>query len=190
MKHMADRPNRGLVLAPTRSWDGSNNFEFRVSGNSDSDYAKEPVDRRSVSGSVVRLEGSPVIFRSSTQKHVALSVTEAELYAAVSTAQDMLYCMNVLLSLGLSVELPMVLEVDNMGAVHLANNWSVSGRTRHIDVRQCFLREMKEKNLIVVKWIPGTKNVADLFTKNLSGPQFEEFAKVFVKEDEYTPEPE
>ena len=84
----------------------------------------------------------------------------------------------------------MVLEVDNMGAVHLANNWSVSGRTRHIDVRQCFLREMKEKDLIVVKWIPGAKNVADLFTKNLSGPQFEEFAKVFIKEDEYTPEPE
>ena len=96
---------------------------------------------------MVRLEESPVIFRSSTQKHVALSVTEAELYAAVSTAQDMLYCMNVLLSLGLSVELPMVLEVDNMGAVHLANNWSVSGRTRHIDVRQYFLRELKEKNI-------------------------------------------
>ena len=102
----------------------------------------------------------------------------------------MLYCMNILLSLELSVELPMVLEVGKMGAVHLANNWSVSGRTIHIDVRQCFLRETKEKNLIVVKWIPGTKNVADLFTKNLSGPQFEEFAKVFVKEDEYTPEPE
>ena len=98
--------------------------------------------------------------------------------------------MNVLLSLGLSVELPMVLEIDNMVTVHLVSNWSVSGNTRHIDVRQYFLREMKEKNLIVVKWIPGTKTVADLFTMNLSGPQFEEFAKVFVKEDEYTPEPE
>ena len=94
------------------------------------------MDRRSVSGSVVKLEGIPVIFRSSTQKHVALSVTEAELYEAISTAQDMLYTMNVLLSLGLVVALPMELENDNIGAVHLANKWSVSGRTRHIDVRQ------------------------------------------------------
>ena len=78
------------------------------------------------------------MFRSVTQKHVALSVTGAELYAAVSTAQDMLCVMNVLLSIGLVVELPMVLEVDNMGAVHLANNWNVSGRTRHIYVQQCF----------------------------------------------------
>ena len=49
-------------------------------------------------------------------------MTEAELYAAVSTVQDMLYGMNVLLSFGLSVEVHMVLEVENMGAVHLANN--------------------------------------------------------------------
>ena len=149
MKHMADRPNRGLVPAPAQLWDGINDFKFRVSsGNSDSDYAKEPVDCRSVSGSVVKLEGSPVIFHSSTQKHIALSVTEAELYAAVSTAQDMLYNMNVLLSLGLSVELPMVLEVDNMGAVHLAIYLKLSGRTRHIDIRQCVLREKKEKKSV------------------------------------------
>ena len=41
---------------------------------------------------------------------------------------------------------------------------------------------------MVVKWTLVGKHVADLFTKNLSGPQFEEFAKVFIKEDEYTPE--
>ena len=43
---------------------------------------------------------------------------------------------------------------------------------------------------MVVKWTPGAKNAADLFTENLSGPQFKKFAKVFIKEDEYTPEPE
>ena len=35
------------------------------------------------------LEGGPVMFCSGTQKCVFLSVTEAELYTAVSTAQDM-----------------------------------------------------------------------------------------------------
>ena len=42
---------------------------------------------------------------------------------------------------------------------------------------------IKRENLMVVKWTSGAKTVADLFTKNVSGPQFEEFAKVFVKED-------
>ena len=51
-----------------------------------SDYTKEPVYCRSVDGSVVMLKGTPVMFQSGTQKYAALSVTEAELYAAVSTA--------------------------------------------------------------------------------------------------------
>ena len=66
MKHCADRPNRGLGLAPTRSWDDSSDFKFRISGNSDSDYANEPVDCRTFSGSVVMLEGSPVMFHGGT----------------------------------------------------------------------------------------------------------------------------
>jgi hypothetical protein len=32
------------------------------------------------------------------------------------------------------VKLPMVLKMDNQGAVYLANNWSIGDRTRHIDV--------------------------------------------------------
>ena len=38
------------------------------------------------------------------------------------------------------VNLPIILEMDNTGAVDIANNWSIGGRTRHVDVRQCFLR--------------------------------------------------
>jgi hypothetical protein len=60
---------------------------------------------------------------------VTLSVTESESGAGVSTAQDMMYCYRIITSLGLKVELPMVLEMDNKGAVDLANNYSVGGHT-------------------------------------------------------------
>ncbi len=90
------------------------------------------------------LEGAPAIFKSSTEKTVSLSTTEAETYAGVTCVQAMLYMKNVLESLGLRVKLPMVLEMDNQGAVYLANYWSIGGRTRHIDVQSKFLRELKE----------------------------------------------
>ena len=86
-----------------------------------------------------------------SQRHVTMSVTEAKLHAAVNCAQDMLYCMHVLQSLGLTVNLPIILEFDNQGAVHLANNWSIGSRSRRIDVRQCFLWELKEEGTFVVK---------------------------------------
>ena len=50
--------------------------------------------------------------------------------------------------MGLKVKKPMILHVDNKGAVDLANNWSVGGRTRHVEVKQHFLRDMKKQGLI------------------------------------------
>jgi hypothetical protein len=102
----------------------------------------------------VFVEGAPVVFRSATQRFVTLSVTEAETGGGVTTAQDMVYIYRLFTSLGLKVELPMVLEMDNKGAVDLANNWSVGGRTRHMDVRQHYLRELKDEGLLVIKHLP------------------------------------
>jgi hypothetical protein len=103
---------------------------------------------------------------------VALSVTEAELFAAVMTAQDMLFIMRIIQSMGLLVELPMLLEVDNKGVKDLVNNWSVGGRLRHVEVKQFFLRELKEQGLIVVKWLASEDNTSDMMAKNLGGKPF------------------
>jgi hypothetical protein len=112
-----------------------------------------------------------------------LSVTEAELVAATNCVQDMLYTKKVLESVGLLVELPMVLHVDNKGAKDLVNNWSVGGRTRHMDVRYHFLRELKEKNIVRVQWISTHDNCSDMFTKHLPGPVFSKHTKVFCGDD-------
>ncbi len=90
--------------------------------------------------------------------------------AAVLCVQDMLYQWNMLESIGLKVELPMILEMDNKEVFNPVNVFSVGGCTQHIDVKQCFLQELKEAEVLVVKWIPGWANEADIFTKNLDGP--------------------
>jgi hypothetical protein len=161
------------------------NQVYKIHGRSDSDFAANKDDRHSISGGVVYLEGCPITFRSSTQKFVSLSVTEAESAAGVMVAQDMLYVYRLLESTGLSVELPMLLEIDNKGAVDLANNWSVGGRTRHVDVRNHFLRELKDEGLIVVKHVPGDENEADIFTKNTTATVFNKHIPNFVGIDKY-----
>lgn len=177
--------NRGLVIRPARVWDGSKDFVFVIHGRSDSNYASDVDDRRSVTGCRTFLEGSPVCMRSATQRHVTLSVTEAEGAAGVTEAQDMLYVANVLESLGLKVQYPMVLELDNKGAVDLANSWSVGGRTRHVDVRMYFLRELKDQGKIVIRHISGEDNDADIFTKNTDRAVFNKHVVKYVGTDEY-----
>jgi len=72
--------------------------------------------------------------------------------------------------MGLKVKLPMILEMDTKGAVDLANNWSIGGHTRHVDVQQFFLHELKESKVMDIRRIKVLKNNADAFTKNLDGP--------------------
>ena len=184
MKYCVGTPKRGLMIEPTEVWDGDKKFEFTISGRSDSDFAKDIISRRSVSGCSTFLCGAPVSIRSKMQDCVTLSVTEAELVAATQCAQDMLFVMIVLESMDLKVKKPMILEVDNKGAKDLAHNWSIGGRTRHVDVKYHFLRELKENGIILVKWISQEDNSSDLFTKNLASTTFEKHAKIYCSDED------
>ena len=129
MSYIIATPERGLLLEPNAKWDGNPEFEFEVSGQSDSDYAKDPMTRRSVSGYATFLNGAVVMTKSKMQQSVSLSVTEAELVAATLFAQDMLFIIQVLESIELKVKKPMIFKVDNQSTKDLTNNLSVIGQT-------------------------------------------------------------
>ena len=57
------------------------------------------------------------------QKTTTLSVTESETVSDVTCAQDMMCAKNFIDSIGLEVELLMILEIDNMGTVDMAQNF-------------------------------------------------------------------
>ena len=179
MAYCVQTPNRGLLLKPTTPWNDTDD-ELIVTGMSDADYAKDPTTRRSVSGYSTFLNGAPVTMKSGQQTTVTLSTAEAELMSATQCAQDMLYVMKLLESLGLKVRKPMVLKIDNKGAVDLANNWSIGGRTRHIEVRQHWLRDLKEEGIILTEWTSGADMASDLFTKNLDGRTFEKHIRTYT----------
>ena len=65
---------------------------------------------RSVTGSTVFLEEAPSAMKCFQQTNVTLSSAEAELMAAVTCAQDMLYIMRLIESIGLQIEQPMILD--------------------------------------------------------------------------------
>jgi hypothetical protein len=56
---------------------------------------------------------------------------------------------------------------------------------RHVEVKQYFLRELKEAGIIECHWKKGEDMTSDVFTKNLPGPLFEKHIKAFVGEDKY-----
>ena len=183
MDYCVGTMEKGLILNPKGKWDGKKDgTKIQIVGKSDSDYAKDLESRRSVSGYCVFVNGAPVGMKSKMQATVTLSVTEAELIAATNCVQEMLYVKKIIKSIGLEVRIPMILNVDNKGARDLMNNWSVGGRTRHIDVKYYFLRDLKEQNIVKVEWIPSGENSSDMFTKNLPTDLFAKHSNNFCRE--------
>jgi hypothetical protein len=86
----------------------------------------------------------------------------------MNNAQDMLYTKRNVESLGLHVQLPMILEVYNKGEVELVKNYSVGGRIQYVETRQYFLRQLKEEGIIKVIWTPGELNSSDTLLRAAS----------------------
>ena len=66
---------------------------------------------------------------------------------------------------------------DNLGAIQTAANPVSSGRSKHIDIRYLKMREYQAQQRLIVKHIDGNKNPADLFTKPLPRPAFQEYCR-------------
>ena len=81
---------------------------------------------------------------------------------------EMNFVHQVIESANFEVKLPMKLYVDNVSAIDLAKNYSTSGRTKNIDVRFHYIREMIEQSMLELIFVPTNMNIADILTKNVS----------------------
>jgi len=133
----------------------------------DSDYAKNSDDCCSVSGHVTTLGGMITTWVSKTQNSVTLSSTEAEYVSLASCAQEVIF-MQMLLDEVWHCKKPGLIYEDNTGAIFLVKNAQVGLRTKHIDIRHHFIRELWQKGLINVEYIKSEDNVADVLTKNVT----------------------
>ena len=85
--------NRGFIIKPYKpgSWDGTRDYLFKISGESDADWAKDPT-RKSICSGCTFLNGAMIKMFSNMMKVVALSTTESELNAAVLEAMGLMLC--------------------------------------------------------------------------------------------------
>ena len=138
-----------------------------VQAYSDSDWAGDVVSRKSISGWCIFLCNSLVAWKSRGQKCTALSSTEAEYVALSELCVEVLHVRSLLAFLGLKLDYPINIQVDNVGAIFLASNYT-GKRTRHIDAKYHFLCDYVEDGTIKIHFVLSQENFADIFTKNQS----------------------
>ena len=156
--------------------------DIEVKAVCDSDYAGDPDNRKNVSGYIVYVNECPVSWRSRQQRIVSLSSCESEYYAMTEAAQELLYLFQLFEFLQVPVKKPMTIKCDNQGAIFLAKNES-STRTKHIDVRYHFIRDLVDSKMIELEYVGTKENVADMLTKNLPTQQFEKLTNELFEEE-------
>lgn len=166
LRYLKGTENYALCLAkPTSSG-------ISLTTHVDSDWAGCPIERKSVSAYVVLWGNNLVSWSSKKQKSTTMSSTEAEYIALCeATKETMWLSMVIKYSLNLSHSPTPALFEDNSGAVLLANNESNhSGfKTKHMDVRYHYVRQMVKAKAITVSLISTSKNLSDFLTKSLNG---------------------
>ena len=148
-----------------------------LSGFVDSDYAGDLDKRRSTTGYVFKINGAPVSWRSMLQATVALSTTEAEYMSIAEGVKEALWLWGLLNSLGIKQNC-VDLSCDSQSAIHLAKNQVHHARTKHIDVRYHFVRDVIEEGNISLLKVHTNENPADMLTKVVSGSKFQHCLKL------------
>jgi hypothetical protein len=143
----------------------------------DSDWAPDPVGRRSTSGLIFCLAGAPVFYASNKQALVTLSSTESEYVALGEAGKEAIYIQALIKDLDIiEFKEPLVLMEDNKEAIDLSHNPKFHSRTKHIDVRHHFFRDYIANKVFTVEKVDSASNLADGFTKPLVGAAFAIFA--------------
>ena len=145
----------------------------------DADWANNRLDAKSISGYCILLGGGVVSWRSRKQKCVASSSTHAEYIAMYEGATEFEWMKGLLVELGQGefVPKPCPIFADNNPAIDIANNNGVSDRTKHINVKYHYIRDLVERGVIEFKYVKSKENLADLLTKPLTGPVTAKYAK-------------
>ena len=110
---------------------------------SDSDFAGDEVSRKSTSGYLLEFGSCVISWTSQKQRIVALSTTEAEYIAATEAIKEVIWCKGLLRDLGLNVG--SFLCLDNQSSIKIIKNPELHGRTKHIDIKFHFIRDLYMK---------------------------------------------
>ena len=154
--------------------------KMELVGYSDADWASSVEDRRSTTGYYFQLnsEGPAISWKSRKQQTVALSTCEAEYMALCETSQEAIYLERVFRDLMCDYDgnkVPVHIFGDNQGSLDLVKNPVKHNKSKHIDIRYHFIRDLCMSNAIELSHVASDNNIADIMTKPLPKSKYDKF---------------
>ncbi|GFW65661.1 retrovirus-related Pol polyprotein from transposon RE1 [Trichonephila clavipes] len=142
---------------------------INIVGFSDADFAANRDDRISTGGQFIWLGNAPVTWRTFKEKLVSLSTMEAEFMSMVECIKEITWLDNIMNECAsrdlVKNENKPVLLADKQAAIDFLKSPIENYRTKHIEGRYHYVRDLFYKGLFKVKYVKSKANLADIFTK-------------------------
>ena len=168
--YLARQTRLGLTYTPGAS---------TLHGQSDASWEV----RFSTSGWAIYWQSAVVAWGSRKQDSVALSSCEAEIIALSEASKDMVFHRRLVSGISKShVNGPTPLATDNKAARDLAFNPEHHNRTKHVERRHFYVRDMVEKFELTVPFVGTADNTSDFFTKCLNASRFFALRAILMNE--------
>ena len=149
----------------------SKDQRVRVEGFVDSDYAGSIDTRKSLTGYIFTVCGGAVSWKSNLQSVVALSTTESEYMAITEAIKEAIWMKGLIAELGFPQDCVEV-NCDSQSAIHLSKHQVFHERSKHIDVKMHFVRDIINKGDVKIVKVSTEDNPADMLTKAVPSGKF------------------
>ena len=138
----------------------------------DADWAGENTDRKSVNAALTYMNGMLVSWQCNKQSLVSLSTMESEFISASRGVQEAMGCYHMVKELGQPIALPIQLRMDNQAGIATIMNEASSSKTKHVDIKHKFVKELYRLKLVMPSYVTTTNMKADILTKIMPAPTF------------------
>ena len=135
IKHVLDTKNLGLKIEHMRN----SNKPWEIVYFCNCNCAGDQVQRISISGFMLCVLGIPVC-QSKSQKSVSLSSSEAEYIALFEVVKEVMFMIQLLESMKILILCQVIVRVDNVGALFMANNITTMLHTKHKGIRYKYVK--------------------------------------------------
>lgn len=172
----AKRILRYIKGTPELTLTFNKNSREQIVAYADADWGSDKIDRKSTTGTAIFYNGNLISWASKKQGVVAISTAESEYYAAATCGTEILFLRGLLEDFtGICPEAHLMM--DNQSTLEMVQSRENTKRSKHIDIKAHFIKDIISKGYIKPSYISTNENIADIFTKPLSYDKFSYFRK-------------
>ena len=141
--------------------------ELRLVGYSDADWGGDLDQLKSTSGYVFILNKGAISWCSKKQTCIALSTMEAEFIACSAAVQEVVWLRRFFRNLGIRGDCveSITVHCDNQAVIAFTKDPKYHSRTKHIDTKNNYIRDIIAKQEVTIQYISTHQMVVDPLTK-------------------------